>query len=117
MATLIGLKNGYDSNHNDIGLRDPSQSIDGFALAANVSERIAIPAGAARVIISATANIAVKFGTVASSAAMPTDVTDGTGSELNPAGYLLDNLGSGVTHLCVISDTTCLVSLAWYKAV
>jgi hypothetical protein len=116
MAALISLKNGYDTNHQDIGLRDPSQQIDGFALAANTSERIAIPAGASRVIISATANIAVLFGTVASSAAMPTDITNGTGSELNPSGYLLDSLASTVTHLCVISDATCLVSLAWYKS-
>lgn len=116
MAALITLQNGNDLRGNDIGLRNPSQYIDGFALAAGVSERIAIPTGASRVLISATANIAVKFGTVASSAAMPTDVTDGSGSELNPSGYLLDTLATGTTHLCVISDATCLVSLAWYKS-
>ncbi len=116
MATLIGLSNGRDTVGNDIGLRNPSQYIDGFSLAANVSERIAIPAGASRVVISANANIAVLFGTVASSAALPTDITDGSGSELNPSGYLLDNLAATVTHLCVISNAACLVSLAWYKS-
>ncbi len=116
MATLIGLNNGRDIYGNDIGLRNPSQYIDGFLLAANVSERIAIPAGASRVVIVATANIAVKFGTVATDAALPTDITDGSGSELNPSGYLLDNLAAGVTHLAVISDAAAKVSLAWYRS-
>lgn len=116
MATLIGLQNGKDTTGNDIGLRNPSQYIDGFALAATVSERIAIPAGASRVVLAATANIAVKFGTSSVDAAIPTDVTDGSGSELNPAGYLLDTLASGVTHMAVVSDATCKVSIAWYKS-
>ena len=116
MAALISLKNGYDKNHQDIGLRDPSQYIDGFALAASTSERVALPSGATRVVISATANIAVKFGNSSITAAMPTDVTDGSGSELNPSGYLLNELASGVTHIAIISDATCLVSLAYYKS-
>lgn len=116
MAALIGLQNGRDTTGNDIGLRNPSQYIDGFALAANTSERIAIPSGASRVVISCTANYCVLFGTVASSAAFPTDVTNGTGSELNPSGYLLDSLAATVTHLCIIADATATASLAWYKS-
>ncbi len=116
MATLIGLANGKDTRGQDIGLRSPSQHIDGFALAATTSERIAIPSGATRVIISATANIAVKFGNSSVTAALPTDTTDGSGSELNPAGYVLDNIASTVTHIAVIADAISTVSLAWYKS-
>jgi len=115
MATLISLKNGIDTQGSDIGLRNPSQYVDGFALSASTSERIAIPSGASRVVISATANIAVSFGDSSVTAAIPTDITDGTCSELNPSGYLLDTLASGTTHMAVISDATCKVSLAWYK--
>lgn len=113
---MTKLTNGRDQYGNDIGLREPSDYIDGFALAASTSERIALPSGYSRVVLSATANIAVKFGDSSITAAIPSDTTDGTGSELNPSGYKLDVISSSWTHMAIISDATCKVSLAWYKS-
>lgn len=116
MAALISLRNGMDPQGTDIDLRSPSQYIDGFALAATTSERIAIPTGATRVLLSCTTNFCAKFGDSSVTAAFPTDITNGSGSELNPSGYLLDNLASTVTHLAIIADATATCSLAWYKS-
>lgn len=109
------LNNGLDANGRDIGLRAPSDSIMQRSLAANTKENIVIPEGATRVILAATANIWVLFGTSATSAVNTGDVTNGTASELNPSGYTITDLASTVTDISIISDAACIVTAAFYK--
>jgi len=105
------LINGIDVNGRDIGLRAHSDTINQKSLAANTAERDTIPTGAKRVVISATANVWVLLGSSGVTAANTGDVSDGSASELNPSGYLLDG---SATHISVISDATCLVTLSYY---
>ena len=77
---------------------------------AGTAESITVPAGAKYAVFSASADFACNpTGT----AAIPTDVTDGTGSFVNPLIWEV----TGVTTLSVVgfaNDT--YVSVAFYKA-
>lgn len=109
----VRLNNGIDANGRDIGLRPFSDKVNQLSLAANVSERTAIPSGYTRVLISGTANVWILPGDVTVAAANTGDVTDGSASELNAAGFLLD--GTAHTHIAVISDAACIVTFTYYN--
>lgn len=84
--------------------------VNARVLAAGVNESFTVPATARYVIFSSTCGVYyVKTG---GTAAVPAaDVTDGSGSELNPAGYFIE----GATSLGVISPSACIVTAAFYK--
>ena len=83
--------------------------IDARVLAANVAESHTLPTGALWVVFSANCNFyANPNGTAAVPAA---DVTDGTGSELNPSAWRI----VGQTAISFIAPTTCIVTMAYYK--
>ncbi len=84
--------------------------VDNRVLAANVNETHTIPTGAKTVVMSATCSAfyTKKDGAAAVPAA---DVTDGTGSAINPSGFsILD-----VATIGLIAPTACIVSLWFYK--
>lgn len=104
-------------------LRPPPSYVDVRVLAANTNEDHTVPADGAYVIFSADcAEFYVKRG---GTAAVPgADVTNGSGSELNPAGYYVADISGGAnagssvaatTTLGLISPTACTVTMAWYK--
>lgn len=83
--------------------------IDARVLAANVNEDHTVPTGALWVVFSANCNFYAK---PAATAAVPAaDVTDGTGSELNPTAWRI----AGITTIAMIAPTACIVSLSFYK--
>lgn len=83
--------------------------VNAQVLAANVAEVHTIPSGANRVLFSSTANFYVKFG---GTAAVPsTEVTDGSGSILNPTLRFC----GGTTTIGLISPTTCVVTMEFYQ--
>ena len=90
--------------------------LDGFictkVLAASTQERVAIPAGAIAVLFSATAAFVAKGGAAAVAATWPTDLDDGTGLELNPTIRRLNGVD---THISVISDGACVISMRFFK--
>lgn len=90
-------------------LRVMPSYIDARVLAANTNENHTVPTGARFVIFSSScaAFYAKSGGTAAVPAA---DVTNGSGSELNPSGYYV----VGVTTIGLISPTTCIVTLSFY---
>lgn len=91
------------------GVRTAPVYVDARVLAANVSETHTIPTGANTVLFSSTCDFYAKPG---SSAAVPAaDVTDGTGAELNPATWNV----TGLTTLTVISTSTCVLTMSWYR--
>lgn len=95
--------------------RVPSDTVNALVLAASTSERDAIPTSAGMVIITSNADIYVKAGNSSVEAAVPsTEVTDGTGSALNPKVFLLDGTH---THIAVISEYACKVTLEYYSVV
>ncbi len=83
--------------------------VDARVLAAGVAETHTVPAGANKVIFSATADFYVKVG---GTAAVPSaDVTDGSGSMLNPQVRSI----WGATTIGIIAPTTCIVTMEFYK--
>jgi len=90
-------------------VRVPPTYVDARVLAPNVSETHTIPAGIRYVIFSSNCDFHARMG---SSAAVPaTDVTDGSGSELNPAAWFVD----GSTQLTLVSGVACVITMSMYK--
>lgn len=84
--------------------------IDARVLAANTNETHTVPTGAKYVVFAA--NCAAFYAKQGGAAAVPAaDVTDGTGSALNPAGFGID----GVASIGLISPTACTISLWFFK--
>ncbi len=89
--------------------RPAPDHIDVRVLAANTGEFHTVPTGAAYVIFSADGDF---FARPNSGAAVPaTDVTAGTGSELNPVIWALN----GVTSISLIASAPRIVTLTFYK--
>ncbi len=86
--------------------------INSRSLAANVSETDTIPTGANFVLFGANCNFYAKPG---ATAAVPTDVTDGTGSEANPQAWYIKSSLTGITQISVIAEGACLVTLSYYQ--
>ena len=83
--------------------------VNNYVLTASTNKAVTVPSGANYAVFAADADIWVKVGGVAAIPA--TDVTDGTGSELNPAVRRVD---SGAT-IGVISGSAAKVSITFYK--
>ena len=92
----------------------PPDYVDTRVLAAGTAEAVTVPTGAntkkaAYVNFASTCDFYANYTTTAAVAAA--DVTDGTGSELNPTVRFL---GGSVTTISIIAPSTCTVSLSWY---
>ena len=84
--------------------------VDARVLAANTNETHTVPTGAKYVVFAA--NCAAFYAKQGGAAAVPAaDVTDGTGSALNPAGFGID----GISSIGLISPTACTVSLWFFR--
>ena len=83
--------------------------IDAMVLAAGVAETYTLPSGCRYVMFSADGDFYARY---AGTAAVPTtEVTDGTGAELNPAvRYVGDQ-----TTISVIASATTIVTICAYK--
>lgn len=81
---------------------------------AGTAEAIAVPAGAKKVVFGATGSFCVRYNaTVAGTAASFSDVTDGTGCEINPTTrYLLPTVAE--ISIDVAANNTS-VSLMFFK--
>ncbi len=86
--------------------------IDARVLAAATAERHQIPTGAKYVVFAADATFYARFGDSSVTAAVPAaDVTDGTGSMVNPEAR---EIPSGVTHISLIASAATVVTMAFY---
>lgn len=87
-----------------------SDHIDVRVLAAGTPEAHTIPAGARYVVFAANADFVARFG---AAAAWPSaDVTDGTGSHLNPNARRIPD---GVTTIGLAANAACIVTMAFYN--
>jgi hypothetical protein len=83
--------------------------INHYALAANTAKNIAIPANASVAIFSANADF---YANYTGTAVVPAgDVTDGTGSEMNPTVRYVKRITSPFS---VIAPATTVLTIAWY---
>ena len=89
----------------------PSNWSDAKLLAAGVAETFVVPEGAKFVAFSRTADIYVKYN---GTAAVSTDLADGTASEINPTLRRLTLAGAEVTYISVISETAAKVVASYY---
>lgn len=91
-------------------LRAAPTYVDARVLSASSNEDHTVPSGGRFVIFSA--NCSAVYAKRGGTAAVPgADVTDGSASELNPAGWFLE----GVTTIGLISPEACVVTLSFYK--
>lgn len=102
--TLVQNPDGYQTF-----LRSAPGYIDARSLAATTNETVTIPTGATKVIFSANGDFYVNPNS--GTAAVPGDVTDGSASEMNPAGYA--DLTPGGTF-GIIAPAATVVTLAFY---
>lgn len=83
--------------------------IDNYILTANVAKAITKPTDGNYVLFSSDGDFWVRYGATAGSGS--TDLTDGSGSELNPIVREVRN----VTSISVIATSTRKISCLWYK--
>ena len=99
------VANGFPSY-----IRGAPSYIDARVLAANTNETITVPASVNAVIFSSSC--AAFYAIIGPTAAVPAaDVTDGSGSELNPASWFI----GAATQIGIIAPATCVVTLSWYS--
>lgn len=103
---LNAFKQGYGEIPRPI-----SQSVMARVLAAATAESITPPADSRYVVFSANVDIFVNCYTTATVPAA--DVTDGSASELNPAGYEFNP--NELPAISVISASAGIVTAAFYK--
>lgn len=91
-------------------IRGAPSYVDVRVLGAAANEDHTVPAGANAVIFSS--NCAAFYAKIGGTAAVPAaDVTNGSGSELNPAAWYV---GSATT-IGLISPGACIITMSWYN--
>ena len=88
---------------------DTNSHIDNYVLAGNVAENITKPTNGNYVVFSADGDFWAAYDHTASTSS--TDITDGTGSELNPVVRDVRH----VTTISVNSTAARKLSCLWYK--
>jgi len=84
-------------------------TVNNYVLTASTNKAVTVPTGARYAVFAATADIWVRVGGVA---AIPSgDVTDGSGSELNPVVRWIES----ETTIGVISAYAAKVSIVFYQ--
>jgi hypothetical protein len=94
-----------------IPMIDQSNYIDVAVLAADAKEDFAVPAKAKKVIFSANGDFYCQIGASASAAVPTVDVTDGSGSELNPVAREV----VPAETISLIAPAACIITMAFYK--
>lgn len=108
-AAPVPLNIQSAGGNNSSMIRAAPGYTDARVLAANTAESQTVPTGARFVIFSSTCNF---YAHPSATATVPAaDTTNGTSSELNPAGWGL----AGVTTISVIADATCTVTMSFYS--
>lgn len=93
---------------------DPSDHIDAIVLVPDVAQVHPIPEGANYVLFASTADFFAKFGADDVDVDVPTsNTTNGSSGELNPNAR---NVPDGATHIALVSEYPCLITLAFYRA-
>ncbi len=106
MRAIDVITNGSDKAANW------SDKVDWIEFTKAGTKRIVPPAGATRVLISATACFGVYWNSAAGAPEWPSaDVADGTAPEINPVCRMLND----ITHFDVVTPGAASVSLAFYE--
>lgn len=99
----------YRNYSGDQTFAIPQGYVNNYVLTASTNKAVTIPSGARYAVFAASADIWVRVGGTAS---IPSaDVTDGTGSELNPVVRWIE----GETTIGVISAYDAKVSIIFYQ--
>lgn len=106
------LSLGRDSAGNSTFARVPSDTVNAVVLGtASTAESDTVPTGAAYVIFSATNDFYAKYGASPTAAVPSTEVTDGSGSVLNPTIWAVA-AGQKISLVSAIAGT--IVTLEYY---
>lgn len=106
---LNELRKISDQGRGDLDAIPFPTYVDARALGIAINEDHTIPTGAKYVIFSATADFYAKIG---GTAAIPVDVTDGSGSELNP---IVRHISDSATTIGLIAPAACEVTMSFYN--
>jgi hypothetical protein len=86
----------------------PPGYINAYVLTANIPQNVAVPEGSGIAIFSGNADFYVNWR---DTAAVPAaNVTDGTGSELNPGARYLE----GISMFSIIAPAAAIVTIQFY---
>jgi hypothetical protein len=85
--------------------------VNNYLLVAGVAKSITIPTGSNFALLSSSADVWVVIGAGKTAAIPSGDVTDGTGSELNPVCRFV----KGETAMSVISSAAAKLSIMFYE--
>ncbi len=94
-----------------IPMINQSDYIDVAVLAADTKEDFTVPANATKVLFSANGDFYCQIGSSASAAIAAADVTDGSGSELNPVAREV----LPAETISLIAPAACMVTMAFYR--
>jgi len=97
-------------------LRQPTEYINSLSLVGGVAERVPIPEGKTFVVFSCTTNYYVRVGNSSVAATIPSDITDGSASELNPLSYILHGNDSW-THISIITGSNAIITMSFYEVI
>ncbi len=86
-----------------------SDRIDNLVLASGTAKTVTVPEGAGFAVFSATGTFYARFDGGAA-AAPGADITNGTGSEVNPTARSV----AGLPAFSVVAPAACVVAVAWY---
>lgn len=109
MARMSKWRDGYGETP-----RQPSNYVLALSLAANTAESFDITAARVvdpavkYVVFSCTGNF---YASPFTTATVPGDTTNGTASELNPSGWMID---PACTAISVISPGACVITASFY---
>ena len=111
MTNKVGLfRTTGDANGRVTDSLSSPSYVNNYALSASTAKSVTVPSGARVAVFNSDANLWVRYD--GSDAAIPaSDVTDGTGSELNPAARDVSELQS----LSIIAAAACKVSISFYR--
>lgn len=110
MPKLIQYQLTGDANRKVEGeCIPPSKYIDAYVLAAGVAQDIVVPSRARIAIFNSNSNFYVSWTGVAA-VAPATNVTDGSGPEMNPAARDVSNYDG----FSMIAPDACVVTIAYY---
>jgi len=114
-AVSTNLEVTWDKRGQNYAIQQ-STHIDARVLAAGVAESHTVPANAIYVVFSAQdggGDACSFYANFSGTAAEPSaDITDGSGSELNPAVRALE----GATAISLLAPEACILTLAFYKS-
>ncbi len=122
MVAIVPLDFIHSRSGHESFIPYPPEWVDSRALAATIAESYSVPAAARYLLFACTADF---YANCFATAVVPTDLSDGSAAQLNPAGYYVSSIlpdGQPMTGHAAVSSisfitaaTTAILTIAVYR--